>query len=251
MSSGVVTMGGKGCTQLRFTFGFGVRGAGVTTRRGPHRGRRLRARWSAQCFQKTADPFLLALRRRATRLRLLVRRRRLTFLRIARGLAGEPFENERQPGEAEKDERVVHRRASLGVFGRRLFRGADRLAHRGVGLHVFHPHVIHDAEIAGAERVRHRLRDERFGFHHFGAHFLRLGAHLLLDRDGRGAAHFGFRLGDALVGVGLLGLQFRADVVANIDVGDIDRENLEGRAAIESFCSTSLEIRSGFSSTSL
>ena len=56
-----------------------------------------------------------------------------------------------------------------------------------------------------------------------------------LHRDRRGAAHFGVGLSDALVGIGLLGLQLRADVVADIDVGDVDRENLERRPAIESF----------------
>ena len=33
-SSGVVTRGGRGCAQVRLTFGAGVRGAGVITRRG-------------------------------------------------------------------------------------------------------------------------------------------------------------------------------------------------------------------------
>ena len=59
--------------------------------------------------------------------------------------------------------------------------------------------------------------------------------HFLLDGDGGGAAHFRLRLGDALVGIGLFGLQFGADVFAHVHVGDVDGENLKRGAAIEAF----------------
>ena len=75
-----------------------------------------------------------------------------------------------------------------------------------------------------------------FRLDNFRAHFLRLRPHLLLDRDRGGAPHFRFRLGDALVRVRLLALQFRADVVAHIDIGDIDRKNFERGVAVESLC---------------
>src|SRR4029453_13256650 len=75
----------------------------------------------------------------------------------------------------------------------------------------------------------------RLGFHDFSSHLLRLCSHLLLNRHGGGATHLGFRLCNALVGLGLLGLQFRADVIADIHIGDIDRENFERRVAIETF----------------
>ena len=55
---------------------------------------------------------------------------------------------------------------------------------------------------------------------------LRLGldhAHLLLLRDGHRAALLGLRLRDLLVRVGLIDLQLRADVLADVDVGDVDR----------------------------
>ena len=74
-----------------------------------------------------------------------------------------------------------------------------------------------------AKGIGHGLRHERFSFNNFGPHLLRLGAHLLFHCDRRGATHFRFGLRDTLVGFGLLGLKFRADVVAHIDIGDIDR----------------------------
>ena len=58
------------------------------------------------------------------------------------------------------------------------------------------------------------------------------GLHFLFDRDGGGAADFGLSLSNALVGFGLRLLQFSADVFTDIDVSNVDRENLEGRADI-------------------
>jgi len=58
-------------------------------------------------------------------------------------------------------------------------------------------------------------------------------------------------LRNALVGLRLFGLQFRADVIADIHVGDIDREDFKRGVAIETFGQHCFEMRSGFSSTSL
>ncbi len=102
-----------------------------------------------------------------------------------------------------------------------------------------------------AERFGDRLRNLRFGLDDFGAHALRLGLLLLLGGQ-RGVLPFGgFRLRDAAVGFGLRRLQFGADVLADVDVGDVDRDDLERRSGIEPFASTALEMRSGYSSTSL
>lgn len=57
----------------------------------------------------------------------------------------------------------------------------------------------------------------------------------LLFGDCHRAAFFGARLGNAFVGFRLIGLQFRADVASDIDVGDINGQNFKGRARIQTF----------------
>src|SRR6185369_5271300 len=52
---------------------------------------------------------------------------------------------------------------------------------------------------------------------------------------GHCAALFGFGLEALLVGLGLGGLELGADVLADVDVGDIDGENLEGAAGVKAF----------------
>ena len=98
---------------------------------------------------------------------------------------------------------------------------------------------------------RHGLGNLRFGFDDLRAHLLRLGAHFLLDCDGGRAAHFRFRLSNSFVCIGLLALQLRTDVVAHVDIGDVDRKNFESGLTVETFGQDAFEIRSGFSSTSL
>src|SRR5690606_25266558 len=66
-----------------------------------------------------------------------------------------------------------------------------------------------------------------------GPVLLDAGLHLLLLGDGEGAALLGLGLGPLLVRVGLVGLELGADVLADVDVGDIDREDLEGGAGVE------------------
>ena len=77
------------------------------------------------------------------------------------------------------------------------------------------------------------MRDLGLGLHDLGAVFLDGGLHLLLLGHGEGAALLGLGAGDARVGFGLEGLQVGADVVADVDIGDVDRQDLVGRAGVE------------------
>ena len=62
---------------------------------------------------------------------------------------------------------------------------------------------------------------------------LDLRAHLLLGRHRERASPLGSSLRDLFVRFGLLGHQLGADVGADIDVGDVDREDVERRAAVQ------------------
>jgi hypothetical protein len=53
------------------------------------------------------------------------------------------------------------------------------------------------------------------------------------DREAAAEAIAAVSLEAALVRLGLIGLQFRADIVADIHIGNVDREDLEGRAGVE------------------
>ena len=57
------------------------------------------------------------------------------------------------------------------------------------------------------------------------------------------APRFGERLGFARIGLGLVGLQSGADILADVDVGDVDRDDLESRVRVEPplECSTECE----------
>src|SRR5207247_1130006 len=89
------------------------------------------------------------------------------------------------------------------------------------------------AEVAAAEGLRHGQRHLRLGFDDTRAHLLHAGQHFLFDRHGGGAPHFGLRLRDEFVRFGLFGLQSRADVLAHIDVGDVNGQNFKRRVAVE------------------
>ena len=67
------------------------------------------------------------------------------------------------------------------------FGPCNRLPHGGVGHHVLHLVVIHDAQVTVAERLGHGQRHFRLGQNHLGARLLRLGLVLLLERHGRQA----------------------------------------------------------------
>ncbi len=71
------------------------------------------------------------------------------------------------------------------------------------------------------------------------------GDHLLLHRDGEGPALLGLGAGDPGIGLGLQRLEVGADVVAHVDVGDVDREDLVGRAGVESLLQHALGDRVG------
>jgi len=57
--------------------------------------------------------------------------------------------------------------------------------------------------------------------------------HLLLGRDGHRPALLGLGLGDLLVRVRLVDLELGADVLAHVDVSDVDGEDLEGRPRVQ------------------
>ena len=71
------------------------------------------------------------------------------------------------------------------------------------------------------------------------------GLHLLLLGHGEGAALLGLGPGDPRVGLGLQGLEVGADVVADVDVGDVDREDLVGGAGVEPLLEHALGDRVG------
>ena len=71
----------------------------------------------------------------------------------------------------------------------------------------------------------------------------------MLAGDGERTAFFGLGTGDAGVGFGLIGLQAGADIFADVDIGDVDRYDLEGRLRSSPRASTAFEIMSGFSMT--
>ncbi len=94
-------------------------------------------------------------------------------------------------------------------------------------------------------------RNLSLGFHHLGAHLLDGGDHFLLVGDGHGAALLRLGLRDAVVGLGLIGLQLRADVAPHVHIRDVDGENSKAVPASRPLAKTVREIRSGFSSTAL
>ncbi len=89
-----------------------------------------------------------------------------------------------------------------------------------------------DVEVALAEGLSHGAGDFGFGQNHARTVFGDGGFHLLLAGDGEGAALFGLGAGDAGVGFGLVGLQASADVLADVDVGDVDRDDLKRRVGV-------------------
>ena len=117
---------------------------------------------------------------------------------------------------------------------RRGVAARDRLPHGGIGLHVPVALIVHDAEVAAAECLGDGQRDLRLGGDHLGALVLRLRLELLLDRHREGPPLLRLGLGDALVRLGLVRLQLGADVLADVHVGDVDRQDLERRAGVES-----------------
>ena len=92
----------------------------------------------------------------------------------------------------------------------------------------------------------------RLGEHDLGPILLHQRLHLLFSGNRQSPLAFRLRLGDLLVRFGLFDPQSGADVVTHIDVSDVDGEDLESGPGVEPpRSSTTLEIRLGFSSTSM
>ena len=91
-------------------------------------------------------------------------RRRGYPARITRGSAlTDEITNAGYHREDDKDNQLVVHGCRLflirgGSGGRACARSRDGTAHLRVGFDVFHPHVIHDPQVAGAERLGHGLR---------------------------------------------------------------------------------------------
>ena len=128
---------------------------------------------------------------------------------------------------------------------------ADVFAHGRVRLHILDAVIIHDAQVPLLEGCRDGDGNLRLGFDHAGAHFGDTRHHFLLGRHSGGAADFGLRLRDEFVGFGLLSLKFRTDV-SPTSTSAISMERISNAVLLSSALSkTVLEMRSGFSSTSL
>src|SRR5690606_8379960 len=110
---------------------------------------------------------------------------------------------------------------------------ADGVAHPRVGLEVAEVVVVHHSQVALAEGVGDGLRHLGFGGDEAGALLLHGRAHLLFERHRRRAPLLGAGLRHPQVGRRLVRLELRPDVVAHVDVGDVDGEDLEGRARVE------------------
>jgi hypothetical protein len=92
----------------------------------------------------------------------------------------------------------------------------------------------HDSQLAFDEGVGQASGHLGLGLDHAGAHLGDAGLHFLFDGHGGGAADFCMGLGDEFVGLRLFGLEFGADVLADVHIGDVDREDFEGGIGIES-----------------
>ena len=132
-------------------------------------------------------------------------------------------------------------RSRLGPFGG----FGDRLAHAGVGLHVLKLVIVHHAEVSAAQRLGNRAGDFRLGEHHGGAVGGDVSDVFLLLRDGHRAALLGLGLEAALVGFGAIRGELCAEVLADVDVGDVNGENLESRVRIESLAQDGFGDRVG------
>ncbi len=98
----------------------------------------------------------------------------------------------------------------------------DGVAHLSIGLHVAQLIIIHHTQIAVTQGFGDRKRNLCLGSNHLGAHFLCERDKLLLLRDSKCTAFFGFGVCDLEVGLGLVGLQLCTDVFTDVDVSDVD-----------------------------
>src|ERR1700726_1446087 len=75
----------------------------------------------------------------------------------------------RTKGKADYRDAALPFSTFLARFCSWFVRSRNRFTHRRVGLHVFHPVIIHDTEMTGAKRFRHGHRHLSFRFDDFGA----------------------------------------------------------------------------------
>jgi hypothetical protein len=100
-------------------------------------------------------------------------------------------------------------------------------------LHILHLVVVHHPKLTGAEGFGDREWDLRLSLDDLGLHLLDAGLHLLLQRHRGGTPDFRLSLRHVLVRLGLRDLQLGADVLTDVDVGDVDGEDLERGTHVE------------------
>ena len=109
------------------------------------------------------------------------------------------------------------------------------MAHIRIRLDVVQLVVIHDAELALAQRLCHGVWHLCLRLDHLGLHLLRVRLHLLLSGDCHRAAFLRLCLRNALIRLRLIGLQLCTDVTPDIDVRNINGKDLKCRSCVETF----------------
>ena len=134
----------------------------------------------------------------------------------------------RDRGKAGSQITLRHGRKSLSAAG-----SGDGLPHIRISLHIAELVIVSDSQPAAAERIGHRLRHFRLGFHKLGPTFFNAGILLLLHGDGCCAASFGPGAGHAGIGLGLISPQASADIFTHVNIGNVDGDNFKRRVGIE------------------
>ena len=111
----------------------------------------------------------------------------------------------------------------------------DILTHGSISFDVLHPIIIHDAQVAVTECFCHGFRYFGFRLDHLGECFLSFSLHLQFAGHGHCTAFLSFGLADILVGICLVYLQSRTDVLTYIDISDINGQDFESRTGIQTF----------------
>src|SRR5262249_12412795 len=124
-------------------------------------------------------------------------------------------------------------RRCLRILATGIAGPGDRVSHFGVSLNIAQVIIIDDSQMSLPEGVSDCHRDLGFGRNDLGAIFLDGGLHFLLSGDGEGTTLFGLGASDTGVGFRLKGLKVGANVVANVDISDVDRENLVRCSSVE------------------
>src|SRR5260370_19300258 len=109
----------------------------------------------------------------------------------------------------------------------------NRIAHLRIGLKIPEAVVIHDPELALAERLGNGQGYLRFGEHDLGPIKLNQRSVLLLLGDRFGPLLFGARLGYPQIRAGLVGLEIGADIGADVNLRDVDRDDFKRGLRVE------------------